>query len=49
MQRVGVHRVLVMEGDALVGIVSSLDLVKAVAARKVPGRTLVFGRPARPL
>ena len=31
MEAEGVHRVLVMEGDVLVGIVTALDLVRAVA------------------
>jgi CBS domain-containing protein len=32
----GIHRVLVIENDALVGIVTSMDFVRAVAAGLVP-------------
>ncbi len=35
MVRGGVHRVLVTEGDALVGILTSMDLVRAVADGKL--------------
>ena len=33
----GVHRILVMEGDALFGVVSALDLARATAERGWPG------------
>jgi CBS domain-containing protein len=36
MEGEAVHRLLVMEGDALLGIVSALDLVRAMA-RGGPG------------
>jgi CBS domain-containing protein len=38
-----IHRVLVTEGTRLVGIVSSLDIAKAVAEHKIVERTYVFG------
>lgn len=44
MGRVGIHRVLVVEDDKLVGIVSATDIARAVAERKVTGRTYVFNR-----
>ncbi len=44
MSRAGIHRVLVVEGDTLVGIVTATDVARAVAERKVPGRTYVFNR-----
>lgn len=37
-----IHRVLVMDGDTLLGIVSTSDLVKAVAEHKMRSRTYVF-------
>jgi len=44
-----IHRILVTEGDRLVGIVSSLDVAKAVADRKLVDRTYVFNADgARP-
>ncbi|HEY9227737.1 MAG TPA: CBS domain-containing protein [Gemmatimonadaceae bacterium] len=42
MTRRRVHRVLVTEGDTLVGIVSALDIAKAVADGKLTKRTYVF-------
>jgi CBS domain-containing protein len=44
MARAGVHRVLVMDGARLVGIVSTHDIVRAVAARRLADRTAVFNR-----
>lgn len=38
-----IHRVLVIDGNRLVGIVSSLDIAKAVAEHKLVDRTYVFG------
>lgn len=38
----GIHRVLVTDGDELVGIVSALDIAKAAADRKLTRRTYVF-------
>jgi CBS domain-containing protein len=43
MQRRGIHRVLVTEGERLVGIVSALDITRAVAQHKLTERTYVFG------
>lgn len=37
-----IHRVLVMEGDRLLGIVSTSDLAKAVAEHRIRTRTYVF-------
>lgn len=37
-----IHRVLVMEGDILLGIVSTSDVAKAVAEHRIKGRTYVF-------
>jgi CBS domain-containing protein len=42
MTRLHIHRVLVTEGDKLVGIVSALDVTKAVSDRKITNRTYVF-------
>ena len=39
-----IHRVLVMDGDALEGIVSLTDIAKAVAAHRLITRTYVFPR-----
>jgi CBS domain-containing protein len=46
MRRVGIHRVLVMEGEKLVGIITGLDLANAVADHRVENRVYVFGRRA---
>ncbi len=40
-----IHRVLVMDGDTLLGIVSTSDLAKAVAEHKIRTRTYVFAQP----
>lgn len=42
MRAIGVHRVLVMQGDILVGIVTTKDIANAVADRKLTTRTFVF-------
>jgi CBS domain-containing protein len=42
MRESGIHRVLVMEGDALVGIVTTSDVSEAVAEERSEGRTLPF-------
>ena len=47
MRRAKVHRVLVMSGAKLVGLVSSSDITAAVADGKLTARTYVFDR-ARP-
>lgn len=46
MRTAAVHRVLVMEGDALVGLVTTKDIADAVADHKLTNRTYVFGRKA---
>jgi CBS domain-containing protein len=47
MRRAKIHRVLVMSGKRLVGLVSSSDITAAVADGKLTSRTYVFERPAR--
>ena len=42
MRRSGIHRVLVTEGDRLVGVVSSLDIARAAAQHRFRTRTYVF-------
>lgn len=42
MQRTGAHRVLVMEGNRLVGIVSALDVARAAAQHRLHERRYVF-------
>jgi CBS domain-containing protein len=42
MRRNSIHRVLVTEGDRLVGVVSSLDIARAAADHKFHTRTYVF-------
>lgn len=42
MQRTGAHRVLVMEGNRLVGIVSALDVARAAAQHRLQDRRYVF-------
>lgn len=42
MQSAGIHRVLVVDEDQLVGIVSSLDIVNAAADLRFSSRTYVF-------
>lgn len=44
MKRNSVHRVLVTEGDRLLGIVSAMDIAKAAADHKLTKRTYVFNR-----
>lgn len=44
MRAGNVHRLLVMDGDELAGIVTTMDLVRAVADRKLVRRTYVFDR-----
>jgi CBS domain-containing protein len=43
MRKAGIHRVLVMDDGALVGIVSMKDIGDAVADHKLTERTYVFG------
>jgi CBS domain-containing protein len=42
MRRYGVHRILVVNRGHLVGLVSAMDIAKAVADRKLINRTYVF-------
>jgi CBS domain-containing protein len=42
MQRARSHRVLVMEGSRLVGIVSALDIAHAVAQRRLDSTRTVY-------
>ena len=43
MQGNQIHRVLVMEGNHLVGIVTTTDVAKAVAEHRIRTNTYVFG------
>jgi CBS domain-containing protein len=51
MRNAGIHRVLVMDGDQLLGLVSTSDIADAVADHKLNRRVYVFGsaqgRPVR--
>jgi CBS domain-containing protein len=38
----GIHRLPVLDNGKLVGIISTTDLVKAIADRKLSYRTFVF-------
>ncbi len=49
MRRAHVHRVLVVDDGELQGIVSTLDIVRAVAHHGCTSRTYVFGRTGHPL
>lgn len=49
MRQRSIHRVLVVENGELVGIVTTIDIVKAVADRKLMTRTYVFDRSASKL
>ncbi len=44
MRQYGVHRVLVVRRGRLVGLVSAMDIAKAVADRKLTNRTYVFDK-----
>jgi CBS domain-containing protein len=44
MRAANVHRLLVMDDGKLVGIITTMDLVRAVADRKLVRRTYVFDR-----
>ena len=48
MRKASVHRVLVVDEKALVGIVTLTDIAGAVADHRLTSRTYVFGRPAHP-
>jgi hypothetical protein len=47
MQHHSVHRVLVTDGPRLLGIVTSMDIAKAVAEHKLTSHTYVFGADSR--
>jgi CBS domain-containing protein len=47
MKEAAIHRVPVMEGSKLLGVISSLDLAKALADGTLSTRTFVFPRAAR--
>jgi CBS domain-containing protein len=47
MARTGLHRVLVMEGDELHGIVTTMDITRAVAEHRLESRRYVFSRSRR--
>ena len=44
MRAADVHRVLVTEGGALLGVVTTMDLARAVADHRITTRTYVFDR-----
>ena len=44
MTRVGAHRLLVVEGGTLYGIVSTMDIARAVAEHRLGQHTYVFNR-----
>jgi CBS domain-containing protein len=44
MRRRSIHRVIVIDDEQLVGIVSALDIARAVADHKLAVRTYVFDR-----
>jgi CBS domain-containing protein len=44
MRRAGIHRLLVIDDGRLAGIVSTMDITRAVADRKLTRRTYVFNR-----
>lgn len=43
MQRARIHRVLVMEGERLFGLVTTTDLARAIAEHRVTTRAYAFG------
>lgn len=46
MRRAGIHRVLIMDGGDLVGVVTTRDIANAVADHRVKSREYVFGERA---
>lgn len=44
LQQHGIHRALVMDGDALLGILTTSDIANAVAEHKLTDRRYVFGK-----
>lgn len=47
MSRDGLHRLPVLDGARLVGIVSTSDVVSALASRQLDRKVLVFPRRSR--
>lgn len=47
MSRDGLHRLPVLEGERLIGIVSTSDIVSALASRRLDRKVLVFPRRTR--
>lgn len=45
MQQHKVHRVLIMEGDSLEGILTTSDIARAVSEHQVSERRYIFGKP----
>lgn len=45
MRKVKIHRILVMSGRSLMGVVTTSDITNAVADGKLTARTFVFERP----
>lgn len=45
MRAASIHRVLVMDGGELLGVVSARDIADAVADHRLTNRTYVFGAP----
>lgn len=45
MRKASIHRVLVIEDDHLLGVVSTRDIADAVADHKLTAKTYVFGAP----
>ena len=43
MRRAGVHRILVMDGDRLLGLVSTMDIARAVADHRLTTKVFLFG------
>src|SRR5688572_7270061 len=49
MRRVRIHRVLVMTGRTLLGVVTTSDITRAVAEGKLTSHTYVFGHRVTPI
>lgn len=47
MRLAGIHRVLVMEGSNLLGVLTTTDIANAVADQRITPRLYVFGHAAR--
>lgn len=46
MRRAGIHRVLVMDGGELLGVLTTTDIANAVADHRLQSRVYVFGHAA---